>query len=366
MNTKTFSYALMALAFLPLTANADGISFKTSRGNIYSAGGSVDVTENAPNDIVAAGGNVIITGNAGNEVLAAGGTVLLLGKAGGDVRIAGGNISVNNEIGGEAVLAGGRIRLLPGTTIESDLIAASGDITVEGTVGGDARITGGTVTISGTVKKNAEIKARRLVIGQNAVINGTLRYEAPQEARIEHGAAIKGQTIFVPEKFAAPREKLRRFLWAWWAVKFFATAAAALAIYFALRKKTEEFTLLALKRFGAELLTGFIVLIVIPAAIVILFITVVGLLLGLIGAVFYIAFLAVSTVLGAVVFSGLTGKYVIKKEPFLTWRVILLGVFIYQIIGLIPGVGWIIKFVFFLSALGAMSHLVYMRLSETS
>jgi len=366
MIMRTFLLGSLAFVLLPLIASADELSFKTARGNEYCAGGSVDITENVSGDIVAAGGNVIITGSAGNEVLAAGGTVHMLGKTRGDARIAGGNVIIDNEIGGEAVIAGGGIKLLPRAIIKSDLAAAAGDISVEGTIGGDARIIGGKVTINGTIKRNVDIKARRLVIGKNAVIIGTLRYEAPQEAQIEQGAVIKGEKIFALKKFVLPHMKLRRFLWAWWVVKLLATATAALVIYFSLRKKTEEFTLLALKRFSSELLTGFIVLVVIPAAILVLFITFVGWLLALIGVFFYIAFLMVSAVLGGVVLSGLTGRYMIKKEPYITWPVILLGVFLYQIAGLIPVLGWLFKLVFFLTALGTLSHLVYMRLREMS
>lgn len=356
---KTFLLTLMALVLLPLTSNAEGVSFKTERGNIYSAGGSINITEDASNDIVAAGGNVVITGSAGNELLAAGGSVLLSGKIAGDARVAGGNITIADEIGGEAVVAGGKVNLLPKAVIKSDLFAASGDISIEGTIGGGARIIGGMVLINGTINKNVDIKAQQLVIGKNAIIKGTLRYEAPVEARIEQGAVITGEKIFKKKEFAPPREQVKKFLGLWWIVKLIAVMAAALAIYFMLRKKSEQLTALALDRFGRELLTGFLVFVAIPALILLLFITVLGWLLGLISLFFYIAFITLSTVLGAVVFSGLLGKYVFKREQYLTWPVILLGVLIYQVIGLIPLLGWIFKFAFLLAALGALSHSVY-------
>ncbi len=42
----------------------------------------------------------------------------------------------------------------------------------------------------------------------------------------------------------------------------------------------------------------------------------------------------------------------------------LLGVLIYQAIGLIPLLGWIFKFIFFLPALGVMSHLVFLGIKD--
>ncbi len=363
---RTLFLALTFLALSPLVANADGLSFKTARGNEYIFGSSVDATEDASNDIVAAGGNVIITGKTGNEVLAAGGTVLLLGKVEGDARVAGGNVTIDNEIGGEAVIAGGRIRLLPKSAVKSDLLAAAGDIRVDGTVEGDARIIGRQVTINGVVNKDAHIKAERIVIGKNALISGDLHYESAQEARIESGAVIKGMRIFTRKEAMTSHQKLWRFFWVWLIVKLFALEAAALTLYFLLKKKTEEFTELALKRYGYETIRGFIVLVVIPAAILVLFMTLVGWILGVIGLFFYFAFLFLSSILGAVVFSGLAGRYAIRKEPSLTWPMILLGVFLYQVIGLIPVLGLIFKCVFFLSALGTLSHVMYLRFNERS
>jgi hypothetical protein len=90
-----------------------------------------------------------------------------------------------------------------------------------------------------------------------------------------------------------------------------------------------------------------------------------GLLFGLMGLFFYIAFVLLSSVLGAVVFSGLTGRYVFRKEQYVTWPVILLGVFVYQIAGLVPFLGCLMKIVFFLSAFGTLSHLVYMHFKKT-
>ncbi len=366
MTMKTLFLAFTAMALSPLVANADGLFFKTARGNEYASGGSVDVLEDASNDIVAAGGNVIITGNAGNEVLAAGGTVLLLGKVSGDARVAGGNVTIDNEIGGEAVVAGGRVRLLPRSAVKSDLFAAGGDIRVDGALEGNARIIGRQVTINGVVNKDVSIRAERVVIGKNALISGDLRYESPEEARIEPGAVIKGMKIFTQKEPVPSHRKFRRFFWAWWIIKLFAFEAAALVLYFSLKKKIEEFTVLALKRYGYGMLIGFIVLVVIPVAVLVLFMTLVGWILGVIGLFFYLAFLFLSSILGAVVFSALLGRYAIKKEPSPTWPTILLGVFLYQIIGLIPVLGWIFKFAFILLALGMLSHVIYLRFNERS
>jgi cytoskeletal protein CcmA (bactofilin family) len=359
---RKFLITCIVLFLTPLISSAEEVSFTTTRGNIYAAGATIDITEHAPNDIVAAGGHVIITGSAGNGLLAAGGSVVMSGKITGDARVAGGNITIADNIGGEAVIAAGKLHLLPKARIGSELIAAAGEIALDGTVGGPARIVGGTVFINGTINSDVDIKAQELIIGEHAVIKGNLRYEAPEEARIEQGAVITGQKAFTHKEIAPPGKTFVKVAGLLWILKVIATMAAALVLYFLLRDKTLEITALALDRFGNELLRGFIVLIIIPAMVLLLFVTVIGWLLGMLGLFFYIAFVVLSSVLGALVFTRWSSGYVFKKETAFSWPVIVLGVLIYQVIGLIPLFGWIVKFVFFLAALGAVTHLLYLRL----
>ncbi|OGW38587.1 MAG: hypothetical protein A2010_07410 [Nitrospirae bacterium GWD2_57_9] len=355
-----------AFLFAPLVAGADGITFETERGNIYAAGSSIDVAKRASHDIVAAGGQVVISGSADNEVLAAGGSVLLSGRTGGDARLAGGTITVMNQIGGEAVLAGGKITLTPDGQIGSGLIAAAGEITIEGAIGGTARIIGKTVTINGTIDKDAVIRAERLIIGKNGIIKGNLRYEAPEEARIAQGAVISGTTLFTRTEPVRLGEKGAAFLGIWWVVKVIAFMAAALVIHAAFPDKTRELTALSVNRFGQGLITGLIVLATVPVTVLLLFMTVIGWLIALPVLFFYMAFVALSTVLGALVFTRWAGGYVLRNKDPLSSPMILAGVLVYQVLGLIPLLGWIFKLVFLLCALGSLSHLTYRDLKTAS
>ncbi len=343
---------------VPLIASGQGATHTTGRGNIYSAGPAVAITEDAPNDIVAAGGDVSISGSAANEVLAAGGSLVLSGKTGGDARLAGGSVTVAGSIGGEAVLAGGKLHLLPRAAIGSGLIAAGGDVTIEGSVKGGARLFAGTVTINGTISGDVYIKADRVVIGRNAKLGGDLRYEAPREASIAQGAEIAGQKLFTQAEYEQPRKRLMAFLGALWIVKLLAIVAAALVIYLLVPEQTTDVTGLALERFGHELLVGFIVFVALPAAALALFITVLGWFLGLMLASLYIVFLLLSSVFGALTFTRLAARSLLKR-PQLSWPLILGGVLVYQVLGLIPFLGSLFKLVFFLAALGALSHSVY-------
>lgn len=134
---------------------------------------------------------------------------------------------------------------------------------------------------------------------------------------------------------------------------------AAIVIYSLLPERTTEVADLGIHRFGHELLVGFIIFVAIPALIVLLFVTVLGSLLGLLTVFFYIAFLLLSSVFGALIFTRWISSFVFKKRAPFSWLIILAGVLLYQVIGFIPFLGWLFKFVFLLTALGTLSHSVY-------
>jgi hypothetical protein len=365
MIKQIFTSALFLFAFAsPAHVYADWSSIKTSAGNAYYAGGDLNISENISGDIFAIGGNLSISGNTEDDLIAAAGRLSLSGNIGGDARVAGGKVTINSEVGGEMMIAGGEVSILPGTSIKKDLFLASGKVNMAGEVKNDLKTAGGEIMINGAVRGNVIAKTGKLTIGKNAVIYGDLSYESPEEARIEEGAVIKGATVFKLKEQIPSKERALWLVLAWWILKVLATMAAAFAIYFTFRDRTEKFAALALNRFGRELLTGFIILVVIPAAVVILFISALGYLLGLVGLFFYIAFIILSTILGAVVFSGLTGKYIFKKEPYITWPILLFGITVYHAVGLIPVVGWIFRFLFFLAGLGTLSELSYRALKE--
>ena len=191
-----------------------------------------------------------------------------------------------------------------------------------------------------------QIKADRVVIGKRGKIGGNLRYEASREAIVDQGALIEGQTIFKQVEYEQPRHRLLAFLGVLWVLKLLALMAAAVVIYLLLPSPITEVTGIAVQRFGHELLVGFLVFAAVPALILVLFVTVLGWFLGLLILFFYGAFLLLSSVFGALILTRLFSDFVLKRAVPLSWPLILAGVGVYQLIGLIPFVGWLCKFVF--------------------
>jgi cytoskeletal protein CcmA (bactofilin family) len=267
-------------------------------------------------------------------------------------------------VGGELLAAGGQVYLDQNARIGSDATIAGGNINIAGTINGDVLIYGDMVQIDGRIGGNVKVKAtQKLVIGPGAVIAGTLNYRAPQEAVIQQGAQIGGEVNF--EKYQPKYgQKGKGGFWgalfAWSLVKLIMMIVAALMIFFLLRKRMDEATKYVLANFGKETLRGFIILVVFPIAIILSFVTIIGAFLGILGLLLYLLTMLFASIFSIFLVGALFYRLVLKKANFgADWKSVIIGALIMWIFGLIPVVGWIFNFIFFLAAFGGAFYLLY-------
>lgn len=368
-------FLVLALLFLimPLVASAAvlkaGQSYTLSKDqtiakNLYTAGNNVNLLGAAKEDVFVAGGTVIISGTVGKDLVAAGGTLIIDGNVGEDARIAGGNLTIGGKIGGELLVAGGQLNLSPDLEIKGDATLAGGNLLIDGNIGGDLSAYGGEVRIDGKIKGNVQVKTnRKLIIGSQAEISGNLDYSAPEKLTIEDGAKIKGKVTF-NELQTLKAQKAKKGLFGIWGLSWLLGLVifltAALVINFLLRKKLEEVVGYTLANFGKETLRGFVILVVLPIAVIISFVTVIGALLGGAGLLIYILMGLLASIFAPIVLGSLIFRKLLKKPEFgADWRSVVVGVAVMRIAQVIPYVGWILWFIFFLAAFGALFNYLY-------
>jgi hypothetical protein len=356
-------FAVPALTFAAYMRAGSSVSLSpgtVTPGNAYLAGGSVNVGNTIGGDLTVAGGNVIVTGKVAGDINAAGGTVNIIGSSAQDVRVGGGNVTIGGKFSGEMLVGGGQVIVLPDTTIANDSYLAGGTLTFAGAENGNLTIQGGEVSIDGMVAGNLTIKATKSVtIGSNAVIKKGFEYTAPAQAVVETGAQVPANIVFhmlaqnQPARPAFPG-MLFAFFTGWLIIKFFIILAAAYLLWYLRRKDSLDIVSIAKSRFWHELLRGFIVLIVVPAAIVIAFITVIGAIPGFVALLAYIAILVL-----APPFTILFVASLLKKDhEALAWYHILLGALLVSIVGFIPFIGWLACLIVYLATLGALAGIL--------
>jgi cytoskeletal protein CcmA (bactofilin family) len=342
---------------------------ETVSDNLYAGGGTVTIAGDVSGDLVVGGGTMLISGNVSDDVLAGAGTLNIVGSVGGDVRVAGGNIMISGDVKGEVVAVGGTITIVSGAKVGKDIAVAGGKVMIDGDVAGNVKIGGGAVAINGTVGGSVSAHADMLTLGPNASIGGAMEYWSPKEAQLEEGARVIGatdyhKTVAASRKTNADNSKagFLAFLGAWAMIKFFAYLVAVFLLFYAFRSTVESFAHHAIGSFGKEALRGFAVLVVIPCAIIVLFITLIGFFPGMLGVLAYIA-LVLFAKIGVPFVLGPLLRRLVKRDGknVLNWKTALAGVLGSYLLLFIPFVGWIASFAFFLASLGTWSAMLYER-----
>lgn len=342
---------------------------QTTSGNLYIAGGTVTVGTQTQGDVVAAAGTLSVTGAVHGDVLAAGGTVQLLGPVDGDVRVLGGQITIDQRVSGDVMVVGGALHLLPGASVGGDVYVAGGQIIQDGTVRGSLVAAAGGATVNGTIFGDVRGKYGKLAIGPSALINGNLTYQSPEEATIDASARISGTTTYTASgQLQAPNA-------AWGAVAvgviaglftlrllMFLGAAAFLVWRF--RRQLIDLLQEGVDQWWPSVGRGLAYAILIPIAVILLAISIIGTLpaivLGMIYAAFWIATKVIAGIfLGSLVL--MTTKR--SRAVHITWVSALGGTILIEIVMLIPILGWIVSLLLSLAVFGVIArrahHLVW-------
>jgi hypothetical protein len=333
------------------------------QNDVYIAGGSVTSSGAIVGDLVAGGGNIIINGDVSADVIAGGGNVSILSNVGDDVRAGGGNIVILGKVAGDVVVGGGQVSI-GGPGIGGDVAVGGGKIRIDAPVGGSVKIAGGDVYINSTITGKVEIQAQTVTLGKNAVINGDLIYSATKELTQEQGAVVHGQVHYTPRAKNNTPAALAALFSLWVLGKFLALLIASLLLGLIFRRFTGELIQKATARPLFELGRGLLVLVALPIISILLCVTVLGIPLGMIGffsfaLVMLVAWLVAPIILGSVVLG-----YFTKQYGEVSWKSILLGAFLYSLLGFIPFLGWLAQVIILLISLGSIVALKLEILGE--
>lgn len=327
-------------------------------GDVIAAGGQVDVDSSVDGDVIAAGGSVQVGRDVTGYVVVAGGSVSLVGRVGGQVRAAGGSVEVAADIGGPLRAAGGFVEVVEGVQVSGDTALAGGEVRMGGILAGNLEIEAEEAVISGTVNGNVRIAADEVRLTPQARINGSLTYESPRPARIAEGAVVLGGTQHIETEAEGPplwtlilgplAAGLVLVLGLW------IVGAVAAAVFPVLSRQVTENVAM---RPWASLFLGFALLVTVPAAVLVLFITVLGAPLGVVVLMLYPLLLLAGYLTGAQ-FVGEAGAYLVgyRGRPPYGWRIVflLVALVVLAFIGLIPWLGNLVLLVVSVLGIGAV------------
>lgn len=338
--------------------------------NLYVGAGMINISGDIAGDLIAGGGNITVTGNILNDAALGGGTVNVFGEIGDDLRVGGGSITVSKNVEGDLIATGGFVHILSEVVVGGDLVAAGGMIIVDGQVKGNANLSGGEINVNGKINGNIDAQVgEKFALGSQANVKGDISYKSATEALISEGAVIGGKINYKKikkkvfpfkgfEKGAAAA--LIGVLTFFAFIKFLIVLLTGLLAVLILPKKSRELVELSIKKFGTELLLGLVILIVMPIALGILFVSVLGSVIAVLGGLVYAMFMVVGKIYAGIILGAVLYKWFAKSKKIeVSWKSALIGIFILSIVSWAPLVGWLIKLVFVLVGVGAAAHLCH-------
>jgi cytoskeletal protein CcmA (bactofilin family) len=350
----SFVPAITLAATLRVGEQATIPAGETVAHNAYLIGGSVLSSGPVGGDLVATGGTVVVNDPVSGDVMGGGGNVSILGAVAGDLRMGGGTLVVSGPIGGDLVAGGGQITVTS-PKIGGDVLMAAGTVHLSAPVSGSATIRGGSVVIDAPISGDLEVHAQSLTLGSHAVISGNLTYEAPKAATMETGASVKGKTVFTPIVDVSVGPEAAFALLSVWILSVLASLiVSALIVRMLFRRYVVELGNAVLVKSWRALGVGFVALVVIPAAGFVMMLTVVGIPLGMLTFVSYAALLVFSWMMAPIVIGAFIEKWWYERSPQMPWQVIVYGAIAYSLIGILPIIGGIFKFVVILITLGSV------------
>lgn len=351
--------SVMAAEFAFPEKGGGSITINEEKENLYTAGNVVSINSYIWKGLYAAGSVVNLNADVEGRATLAGGTIIARSNVGGSMHVAGGNISIEGAIVNDLFIGGGDVVLTESSSVGGDLIVGAGTLTINGPVTGNILLAGGKVIVNSRVGGNANIKTKEIELGDNAVIVGSLEYTSPEKIEID-GGKVLGGVVFNQSKaskmsiFKNPK-LIFSLLIVGLIIKFLSAIAVGLVFVYLLKKFTKGIVKESLRKFWVNLGLGLAVLVLVPVISIILAISVLGLWLAGLIMVLYLLLLLLASVFASIILGTWLIKTVGKKKDYtVDWKAVVIGIIALKLIIFIPLVGWLIKLVLLLIALGVL------------
>lgn len=365
MKNFIFSALCLTLAFGAL-ANVDSPDKRTEQAterdvgtDRMAAGRAVSVTQPVAGDLMAAGGQVASSADVAGSAMLAGGQVHLGGRVSDNLYLAGGQLTVNGRVGRNARVAGGKIEFAAPSEVAGNLSVGGGEVSLRGRVNGYVMAGSGKLLIDGVVGGDVEVRVGELTLGPNARIAGKLHYSSSSELKRDSAAQVQGEVKRLTDEgpWAMNGDMARQVVdgagWVWSLGLLVAAGVLVLALPIFAGKVSVTWR----SHFPLSLLVGFVLLVCMPAAAILLFVSVIGVPLGLMTLAAYPVLLLLGYVSSGV---ALGFWAALRYQPEWTqgqWGgsgAAALGMLAIVLLARIPWLGGLVMFAALLAGLGAL------------
>lgn len=337
--------------------------------NIYIAAGQVRPAAPVQGDLHAAGGRVILDQPVGGDAALVGGSVDVRAAVGDDARVAGGDISIESSVGGELFATGGNLTLTRAATVAGAARLYGGNISIEGRIDGPLHASAQKVTINGEVRGPVHLAAGQIELGPQARLGAGLSYASDAELKRAEGAVVTGP---ITRDVAAPRDRPRSepkpappgLPWIGSLLSFLALLACAAVLILVVPAFASQAADGVKTAPWLALAIGFAAVVAVPILAVLLFITILGIPLGIVVLALYPVLLLAGFLVGVLFLARLVPSAL--RQPHATSFAAAMGYFALallavMLIGWVPVAGVVLVCLLSLAGIGACVLELYGR-----
>jgi cytoskeletal protein CcmA (bactofilin family) len=353
---------------------ADAVAARSAAQDQYVVGGNLRISQAVAGDLIAAAGTLDVDSPVAGDAVLLGGNLRLGNGVARSLFAAGGRLSVHGPIGHNLRVAGGQVELMPEASVAGNVSVAGGQVNLRSPIQGDLRVAGGKVWIDSSVEGDVWVSAGQLSLGPNARLNGALHWRSNEEFTRDPAAQIKGAVeqlrsrhaernlrddtrAHMPMQRAEQGWRDRSFItggW-WWTLGLMLLTATWVAAAPRVNQRVSS----SLRERGAiSLLAGFVIVVCLPVAALLLLITLIGAPVALVLMLLYGPLLIVGYVsFGAAVGQWALARWRPDRQAVTRWRVVtaMLAMLVLALLASLPWLGTLLALLAVFSGVGAIA-----------
>lgn len=268
-----------------------------------------------------------------------------------------GSLKTEGNIENNLLFFGGTLKTANTNLVKKDIIAFGGEIDINGGVQGKVKGKMGELNLNGKIQ-GVDVETKETYVNSNATIMEDFIVRSKNEPVIDSNARILGKTEYknIEEKTKKPKRLFPGLFKTIFFISKVIIGIILIALLMPYIKMTNEILKVSTYK---SLGIGFLTIIVIPVAVVITIISIIGIPIGIFGLFVFLTLVYVS----GIVFAAGFGEWIIKlirKEstpsPIISF---ILGFIIITLIFLIPYLGFFARIVVFFFGTGMIAILIH-------
>jgi cytoskeletal protein CcmA (bactofilin family) len=367
---KMNNWLAFTLVLLVSTAPVFGLTVKSSDDvdikvdeviddDLFAFGQTVSIKGKVNGDVCVLSQTVDITGEISGTVICVASNVKINASDVASIWAGAGTVEISGNIRNNIVVFGGNLYTEDETDVGNDILFYGGNARIDGDVKGSLKGSMGKLIIKGKFSR-VDIEADAILIKSGTLISGDLVMGGDPEPVIEEGAEILGQTTYKRDEEEGLEEEavfaiapIIAFFIALFKIVVFITKIIVGIVVIALsRTYVRRIVDTMYSKPWPCLGWGFVGLIVIPAAVIILLAILIGYPFAIVGIYFYTIMFYMASIFAGMVIGEKIIRLFKKEGDISLYLSFIIGMVILLILGFIPVIGFIVKIIVLVSGSG--------------